>query len=370
MHPDFTHESATVEDVLSSVQDGYRSRAYIVTWHGSRILVSDPLAESDKHAGDSIDFIASRHEVNGDRILSFTSTEHGARQAVAASGPSNLRAAAGAGTGVVEEALGVQDGGFRFVAYLVRSHEQRVAVADPLALSHHAIGEQIDYTRSETTSSVGALLSFQVQLSAADRASLLKSRCGFQRSREAGVVDQVLSAAIDGYDYRAYVVAWRGSQIVIEDPTSATDYQAGDDVSFWMSRFRFPPPSSYMSQQFAFDRPLQTTVEQRPADLRMSMAMDSAPVRAVLTADLDGYRSIAYLVNWQNALVAVVDAFATTDFSPGDRITFSVARAATPNAKELSFRLFRFPTGPCATASTDDSNPVAAAKAPTGSCHS
>jgi hypothetical protein len=68
-HSSFTKERATIEDVLSTVQDGYRSRAYIVTWHGSRVLVSDPLAESNKSTGDSIDFIALHHDVYGNRIL-------------------------------------------------------------------------------------------------------------------------------------------------------------------------------------------------------------------------------------------------------------------------------------------------------------
>ncbi len=370
-HPSFTRESATVEDVLSTIEDGYRSRAYIVTWHGSRILVSDPLAESEKSVGDSVDFLASRDEVSGDRILAFISTERGPSRTAGASGSSSFEASSTTSTGVVEEVLSARENGFRFTAYIVRSHDQQLAVSDPLALSRHGIGEQIDYLTLRTSSRSGPLLSFQVQLSAAEKASISKPLCGIQSSLETGVVDQVLSTRVDDYEYRAYVVEWRGSQIVLDDSTPSKNYQAGDSVSFWISRSSLPP-DNHKLQWFTFDRPAHTTVINQSSDLQTSSARDSAPVQAVLASEVDGYRSVAYLVNWHNTPVAIEDAFATTHFATGDRITFSVARTTTPDVKELNFMLFAFPDSPCARKqlSGDNSAAVATAKSRGSGCRS
>jgi hypothetical protein len=369
----FTKEQAIVEDVLSTVQGRYRSLAYIVTWHGSRVLVSDPLAESNKSVGDSIDFIASRHEVSGDRILAFISTDPRPRRTADVARSSTLEdSSTSTTTGVVEEVLSAKDNGFRFVAYVVRSHDQQVPVADPLALSHHAIGEQMEYLTLRTASPREHLLNFQVQLSAAEKASITRPLCGGQPSHETGVVDQALVTDVDGYKYRAYVVEWRGSKVVIDDPTAATDYQPGDSVSFWVSRFDLLPPGSHKHQWFTFDRPVETTGANQPSDLQTTIAMDSAPVQAVFTSDVDGYRSVAYLVKWHNSPVAIIDAFATTHFAEGDRITFSVARAAAPNTKDLSFMLFELPTRQCAKpqSSSDNSTAAATGKARANACRS
>jgi hypothetical protein len=370
----FTKERAVVEDVLASVQDGYRSRAYIVTWHGSRVLVSDPLAQSSQSSGDSIDFIASRNEVTGKRLLTFISTEPEPHRTAGVPGASSLEDSAATETGVVEEVLSSQDNGFQFTGYVVRAHDQQIAVSDPLALSHHAVGEQIDYLTLRMASTAGLLLAFQVQLSAAERGSNSKSLCGSQSSLETGVVDQVLYTNASGYEYRAYVIEWRDSHVVIDDPAAATNYQPGDSVSFWASRLALPSPDNHKDLQFTFDRPAQTTAVSQRSDFKASIARESAPVQAVLATELDGYRAVAYLVNWHNTPVAVIDAFATTHFAAGDRITFSVARSTDSSRKELNFMLFEFPNNRCAkTQPANDSSPLMATPtptAPTSDCHS
>jgi hypothetical protein len=103
----------------------------------------------------------------------------------------------------------------------------------------------------------------------------------------------------------------------------------------------------------------------------MSTARESAPVQAVLAADVDGYRFVAYLVNWHDAPIAVVDAFASTHFAAGDRISFTVARTATPGLRELNFMLFEFPRGCTTTRSSSDTpSPVTTPKAAASDCHS
>jgi hypothetical protein len=378
-HSFFTKERAVVEDVLSTEENGYRSRAYIVTWHGSRVLVSDVLAESNKSVGDSIDFIASRYEVGGHRILTFISTERKPHRAAAvpdslsSEDSSTTTGSTATASGVVEEVLGAQENGFRFIAYVVRSHDQPIAVSDQLALSHYAIGEQIVYLTLRSASPPRRLEAFQVQVSAADeKASITKPVCEIQPSRETGVVDQALFTDADGYRYRAYVVKWRGSKVVIRDPTATTNYQPGDTVSFWVSRCELTPPHNHKHQRFAFDRSAETTAVNQPSDLQTSSATDSAPVQGVLAAEVDGYRSVAYLVNWHNTPIAIIDFWATTHFGAGDRITFDVDRTTTPNMKGLGFMLFEFPTRPCIKpqSSSDNSTATVTAKTRASACPS
>jgi len=367
----FTQESAIIEEVLSGVEDGFRPRAYIVTWHGSRVLVLELQAQSNKNAGDGINFMAARIDVGGQRILSFVSTERELHPTPGVPGQ-GVQDSAATESGVVEEVLGAQDKGYRFVAYVVRAHDQQIAVSDPLALSHHAINDQLDYVVEKRSSTMGSAMDFQVQLSAAEKAATAKPVCALPSSLETGVVDQVLLTDASGYRYRAYVIEWHGSQVVIDDPTGATNYRSGDSVSFWAARFAMPSADYHKDLQFTFDRPPQTSVVNEDSDFQTSIARESATVQRVLAADVDGYRSVAYLVNWHNTPIAVVDAFATTHFAAGERITFTVARTAASGLKELNFMLFDFPARGCppAQSSSDSPAPATATKTVTSGCHS
>ena len=54
----FETEEATVLKVYSAEKEGHRFVAYVVKWHGSEVIVSDPLAQSEHEVGDTIRFIA------------------------------------------------------------------------------------------------------------------------------------------------------------------------------------------------------------------------------------------------------------------------------------------------------------------------
>ena len=76
----FEVETARVEEVLKITDDGYRFIAYIVTWHGERVVVSDPLARTDHVAGDEISIMVHKMELPSSpaankKTLSFMITE-------------------------------------------------------------------------------------------------------------------------------------------------------------------------------------------------------------------------------------------------------------------------------------------------------
>jgi hypothetical protein len=60
----FETEKATVEEVFKVTSDGFRFIAYAVTWHGERVVVSDPLAQTDHAVGDEISFMVSRSDLS------------------------------------------------------------------------------------------------------------------------------------------------------------------------------------------------------------------------------------------------------------------------------------------------------------------
>jgi hypothetical protein len=64
--------SAAVEEVVASEDAGYKAIGYVVRWHGTRVLVDDPLARSRLSVGDSVNFFVSHHDVGDKHLLSFT----------------------------------------------------------------------------------------------------------------------------------------------------------------------------------------------------------------------------------------------------------------------------------------------------------
>jgi hypothetical protein len=66
---------AKVLKVLAVNDDGAKFRAYLVKWNDAEVVVSDPLAMTDKKAGDSITFMVHHSEIpQGDtkiKVLRF-----------------------------------------------------------------------------------------------------------------------------------------------------------------------------------------------------------------------------------------------------------------------------------------------------------
>jgi hypothetical protein len=76
MKSSYTDERAKVEQVLQVESSGHRFIAYVVTWGGAHVAVSDPLAKSRHREGDEIRFLAQRIELPGAvKTLNFTLSE-------------------------------------------------------------------------------------------------------------------------------------------------------------------------------------------------------------------------------------------------------------------------------------------------------
>jgi hypothetical protein len=144
LSPPINHESGTIDEVLTAEDGGYRMRAYVVTWRGSRVLVLGSPADP-RQSGATVDFTVYRSNLNGKRGLRFEVSQPGDDATVAQDESRNAEVSITAGTAKVEDVLAVDNDGYSFVAYLVSWHDKRVAVVDPFLHTPKAVGEQIDF---------------------------------------------------------------------------------------------------------------------------------------------------------------------------------------------------------------------------------
>jgi hypothetical protein len=341
--PAFTSETAVIEEVIAAIDDGYRFRACVVRWHGARVLVSDPLANSHGGVGDSIHFIASRHDVDGMRLLSFTSVDRDADRPRSAPQKEIPDSSVTSETATIDEVLSAEDGGYHFTAYLATWHGTRIAVSDPLAVSHDVIGGPVTFSALHTGAAGERLLSFintdQSTATGSNRAEQAPAR---STSPETGIVDEVLTTEADGYRYRAYLVQWRGSRIVVSDQETVTHYQVGDGVTFLSQRLGMPGKKGGGVLSFSWSNTADNGASP-PFAGHISITNDTATIEEVLTNRVESYRFVAYIVRWQGARIAISDMFASTHYAAGDRIVFPVSRSESSGQQQLGFMLFNFP---------------------------
>jgi hypothetical protein len=339
----FTNETAVVEAVLNALDAGYHFNAYVVQWHGRRVLVADDLAISSRTVGERVSFIATRHEVNGQCVLHFISTDRGIdrRNTVP---PKDLPSwSADSNTGTIEEVLSAEQAGCRFVAYILTWHHARIAVSDPLSSSRHGPGERLSFLAVRIAGRYGPNLSFSIAPNDGNAPERAHTPAGSSSTLENGIVDEVLTAAIDGYTYRAYVVRWGGARVVVTDPQNAASYQLGDGVQFQLRRVPGLLPGLVGAGllQFNLSVPQERSGNAMPAHL--STSTDTAIVEEVLHTELDGYRSLVYVARWRGTRIAVIDALANTRFGTGARIEIPVSRDEASGLRRLSFVLLNFP---------------------------
>jgi hypothetical protein len=332
--------SAAVEEVVANEEAGFRAISYVVRWHGSRVLVVDPLAGSRLGVGDNLQFIASHHEVSDRRLLSFSLTgqackcdDKSRKPAAAQDGPSGAKTA----VGLVEEVLSAEEDGYRFVAYIVQAQGARIAVSDPLSQSHHAVGETIQYLAMSNGVAGNPVMTF-LTFSPPENSRQTHRQTLSTMAEHTGVIQEVLRANVDGFEYTAYILDSQGARIVVEGILGATPHRVGEQISFVSQRIESPNSAGPGILRF---EPSAPEADQQEG-VKLSMTQETATVAEALSMQSDGYRYIAYIVNWHDARVAVSDVFSNTSFAVGDRINFPASRATLPGGRQLSFLLFSF----------------------------
>jgi hypothetical protein len=332
--------SAIVEEVVASEEDGYRAVAYVVRWHGIRVLVEDPLAKSRLNVGDSLNFMASHHDVPDKRLLSFIFTgppckcdDKSGKPTATQGGSSGAKSA----VGLVEEVLSAEEDGYHFIAYIVQAPGSRIAVSDPLAQSHSMVGENISYLTIRNNVTGNRIMAF-LAIPPADSPTQAQRQTALTKSEQSGVIEEVLRTSADGFGYTAYILNSLGARVALEDVPGAIPHRVGDQIPFVSQRIQSPNSSGPGILRF---EPSASDADKQ-GDVNLSVTQETATVAEVLTLQIDGYRYVAYVVNWHGARVAVSDAFANTSYAVGDRIDFPASRATSSSGRQLSFLLFNF----------------------------
>jgi len=328
--------SASVEEVVASEEAGFRAIAYVVRWHGTRVLVVDPLAKSHLSVGDNLNFIASQHDVSDKRILSLILTGPACKCDGKPAAAQNANAAAKTAVGLVEEVLSTQENGYRFVAYIVQAQGSRIAVSDPLAQSHHVVGENISFLALSNSAARNPVMTFLAMPSAENPQA--QHQTALTKSEHTGVIEEVLRTNDDGFGYSAYILNALGGRIVVEDLPAAVPHRVGDQLSFVSQRIESPNSLGPGILRFEASAPEADKQE----GVNLSMTQETATVEEALSLQSDGYRYVAYIVKWHGARVAVSDAFSNTSYAVGDRINFPASRATSSSGRQLSFLMFSF----------------------------
>jgi len=346
-----THASAVIEDDIETVEDGYRFNAYVVRWHGVRVVVSDPTSQGHLAVGDTLHFIAGRSEIiKGQRMLSFLSTEREA----GSGDPAGLDATSSTArteTSIVEEVLTAQDEGYLFTAYIVRWQGKRVAVIDMQSSPPHMVGDQIDLVVMRMSPMGRKVLAFVNPPTNTGQGAA-------HNIEDVGIVEEVLRGRVDGDAYVDYIVRWHGSEVAIAGATDRQSSQAGaqhlnigEGIPLKISRFKLPTGAGIL-QIVAGTRGDTATSPMSSKDSTIVITKVKGTVERVLTAQADEYQYRAYIALWRGAQVAVEDAFSSTHFKVGDQVAFTVGHTGPTGNGQMDFTLFDFP---CVQGSIDSS---------------
>jgi hypothetical protein len=166
----------------------------------------------------------------------------------------------------------------------------------------------------------------------------------FQRSplappinHETGRIEEVITAADDGYRFRANVLMWRSMRIVVAG-ASDESRAPGDNLDVIVYR---SDVNGYKVLRFESSLPAanENVVDADAAASTASITLGTARIEESLSAESDGYRFVGYFVAWHNQRVFVVDPKAAPARAPGETINFRVLRSGTGASQRLSFSL-------------------------------
>jgi hypothetical protein len=343
--PALQPETASVEEVLATEDDGYYASAYVVRWHGNRVLLVDRLASTHLVVGANVSFTVTRHEVGGRRLLSFVlcRCDDGRQRPKTPAiykDPTPVSSSADFKTGIVEEVLGAEDGGYRAIGYIVQSKAARLAVADPIAQSNYRIGDSISILAVRTKFKSLSLLAFTA-MPALSTSPGVTAAPELTTAPQSGLITEALTSSDANYSYRAYIVEAQGARVVVEDSSDAGPHQVGEQLAFVSRRIENPLTPGHGLLSFG-PTAQQEAPSHDPNGTHVSLNTDTATVDEVLTRDLNGDRYVAYIVKWNGTRVGISDVFASTHYAVGDRITFSVTRAGAAGQGHLNFMMFNF----------------------------
>jgi hypothetical protein len=156
-------------------------------------------------------------------------------------------------------------------------------------------------------------------------------------NHEVGRVEEVLTAADDGYRLRVYVLTWRSMRVVVAGSLEES-HVPGDNLDVVVYRseinghkaLRFESNSTSSNENVAADESSNSSA---------LITQGTGRIEDSISADSDGYRFVGYFVTWHDKRVFVVDPQSAPTRTPGETINFRVLRSGIGANKRLSFSL-------------------------------
>jgi hypothetical protein len=156
-------------------------------------------------------------------------------------------------------------------------------------------------------------------------------------NHESGRVEEIITAADDGYRSREYALAWRSTRIVVAGIPDGT-HVPGDNLDIVVYRtdvdghkvLRFAENASASNE---------TLVDPDSASPVASVTLAKARIEETVSSESEGYRFVGYFVTWHDKRVFVVDTQSAPIRAVGETINFRVLRSGSGADKRLSFSL-------------------------------
>jgi hypothetical protein len=156
-------------------------------------------------------------------------------------------------------------------------------------------------------------------------------------NHESGRVEETMTGADDGFRFRAYILLWRSTRIVVAGAPDES-YRPGDNLDVVVTRtqvnghkvlrFTAGPPDSN-----------ENVVDRESTNSSASMTLGRARIEDTITAESEGYRFVGYFVTWHDQRVFVVDPQSAPARAIGETIDFQVWRTGPGLSQRLSFSL-------------------------------
>jgi hypothetical protein len=156
-------------------------------------------------------------------------------------------------------------------------------------------------------------------------------------NHEVGRVEEVITAADDGYRFRGYVLTWRSMRIFVAGAPDES-LVPGDnlDVVVYRSDVNGHKVLRFESKSAASN---ENVVDHESTNSSASITLGTARIEDAVAAESDDYRFVGYFVSWHNQRVFVVDPKSAPTRATGETINFRVLRTGHGASARLSFSL-------------------------------
>jgi hypothetical protein len=156
-------------------------------------------------------------------------------------------------------------------------------------------------------------------------------------NHESGRVEEIITAADDGFHFRGYVLLWRSTRIVVAGAPDES-YRPGDNLDVVVSRAEV---NGHKVLRFAAGPSAsnENVVDGESTNSSASMTLGRARIEQTISAESEGFRFVGYFVTWHNQRVFVADPQSAPTRAIGETIDFQVWRTGLGLSQRLSFSL-------------------------------